>query len=404
MGFNVSKVSPSTISTISSLETRLLIMKVLVGAVIGLCAGGLIGGVGFATLAADSTATAFVRLQNPADLTAIAGGADQTTPNNQDNSSAFVAGEIAYLSGKGFAQAVARKMANDEPAELNIAQANESPMVTISTSSRSGDEAVRTVQTAIDLYGHELEQRVDAQLRTILPRLSEWQQRAAADPTRTQELQRVRESVELQAEQASTLLVVQPPTLNHPSSRQWLMGAVLGALVGGSCGAAVVLARRRRSGHGSLVKTVTDEVEGVLLPAVDLDMPPRNAWTDEQARLGRTLYAQCPSTGPNRLILVIGASPSSGGAAVASLLKMAAAESPTARVVDGGSVGDPTLTPDAIGAATDIVLALRIEADTVTQALALRAATASSAAPVVAVFTHRRWRGLSFGRRRRGHA
>jgi hypothetical protein len=404
LGFNVSKVSPSTISTISSLETRLLIMKVLVGAVIGLCAGGLIGGVGFATLAADSTATAFVRLQNPADLTAIAGGADQTTPNNQDNSSAFVAGEIAYLSGKGFAQAVARKMANDEPAELNIAQANESPMVTISTSSRSGDEAVRTVQTAIDLYGHELEQRVDAQLRTILPRLSEWQQRAAADPTRTQELQRVRESVELQAEQASTLLVVQPPTLNHPSSRQWLMGAVLGALVGGSCGAAVVLARRRRSGHGSLVKTVTDEVEGVLLPAVDLDMPPRTAWTDEQARLGRTLYAQCPSTGPNRLILVIGASPSSGGAVVASLLEMAAAESPTTRVVDGGSVGDPTLTPDAIGAATDIVLVLRIEADTVTQALALRTATASSAAPGVAVFTHRRWRGLSFGRRRRGHA
>jgi hypothetical protein len=149
---------------------------------------------------------------------------------------------------------------------------------------------------------------------------------------------------------------------------------------------------------------VTDEVEGVLLPAVDLDMPPRTAWTDEQARLGRTLYAQCPSTGPNRLILVIGASPSSGGAVVASLLEMAAAESPTTRVVDGGSVGDPTLTPDAIGAATDIVLVLRIEADTVTQALALRTATASSAAPGVAVFTHRRWRGLSFGRRRRGHA
>jgi hypothetical protein len=400
LGFKVSKVPPSTISTISSLETRLLIMKVLVGAVIGLCAGGLIGGVGFATLAANSTATAFVRLQNPADLTAIAGGADQTTPNNQDNTSAFVAGEIAYLSGKGFAQAVARKMANDEPAELNIAQANESPMVTISTSSRSGDEAVRTVQTAIDLYGHELEQRVDAQLRTILPRLTEWQQRAAEDPTRTQELQRVRESVELQAAQASTLLVVQPPTLNRPSSRQWLMGVVLGALVGGSCGAAFVLARRRRSGRGSLVKTVTDEVDGVLLPAVDLDMPPRDAWTDEQARLGRTLYAQCRSAGPDRLILVIGASSSSGGPVVASLLKMAAAGSHATQVVHGASVGDPALTPDVVGAATEIVMVFRIEVDTVTQALALRAATASSAAPVVAVFTHLRWQGLAFGARR----
>lgn len=202
---SVSRVPPSTISIVSLPATRFLIMKLLVGAAIGLCAGALIGGLSFAALTSDTTTTAFVRLPNPADLTAMAAGTDQITPGNQANTGTFVAGEIAYLSGDGFAQA----LANGDPANLNIAQASESSTVSI--------------------------------------------------------------------------------------SKQWVMGVVLGALVGGSCGAAVVLARRRRSGRGSLVTTVTDEVDGVLLPAVDLDIPPRDAWADEQARLGRTLYAQCPS-------------------------------------------------------------------------------------------------------------
>jgi hypothetical protein len=86
---------------------------------------------------------------------------------------------------------------------------------------------------------------------------------------------------------------------------------------------------------------------------------------------------------------------------VASLLEMAAAESqpaPATRVVAGGSVGDSTLTPAVIGAATDIVLVARIGADTVARVLALRAATASSAAPVVAAFTYRRSRTARFGK------
>jgi hypothetical protein len=76
------------------------------------------------------------------------------------------------------------------------------------------------------------------------------------------------------------------------------------------------------------------------------------------------------------------------------------AEPTTTHVVDGGTVGDPTLTPDVIGAATDIVLVARVEADTVGRVLALRSATAASAAPVVAVFTYRRWQRGGFRRRR----
>ncbi|WP_123025945.1 hypothetical protein [Mycolicibacterium stellerae] len=409
-------MSAPAIALISSLENRFVMTKLLIGAVIGLCAGALIGGLAFAALATDTTATAFLRLQDPADLTALAAGASQITPDNQDNTAKFVAGEIALMSGEGFAAAVAGKLAMDEPAKLNVAQAGESSVVTISASGES-DEAIRTVQTAIDLYGQELAQRVDAQLRTILPTLSEWQQRDAADPTRMQELQRARESVELQAAAAGALSVVQPPTPNHPSSHQWVIGVFLGALVGGSGVAAVLLARRRRSGRGSLAKIMAENVDGVLLPVVDLDIPARDAWADDQNRLATTLYAQCPSAGPTRVILVIGASSSSGSAVVASLLETAAAQSqpgaaaatpagqhclptsaepPTTRVVAGGAVGDSVLTPDVIGTATDIVLVARLEADTVAEALALCSAATSRTAPVVAVFTYRRGRGVRF--------
>lgn len=401
----------------SSLETRFMITKLIIAAVVGVCVGALIGGLVFGALATGTTATAFLRLQNPADLTAIAGGASQVTPDNQGNTNTFIAGEIAYMSGEGFAAAVARKMADDEPAALNVAQASESSVVTISCSGRSASDAVRTVQAAIDVYRQELAQRVDAQLRRILPALSEWQQRDIEDPVRRQELQRVRESVELQAAQASTLLVVQPPTPNHPSSQQRVIGVLLGALVGGSIMVAVVLARRRRAGRGSLVSTLTEGVDGLLLPAVDLDTPSE---ADEQARLARTLYAQLPSSGPARVILVIGASSSSGSSVVASLLEIGAAESQsmsattsqlgqhslptsaeqaTTRVVAGGAIGDSTVTPDMIGAATDIVLVARIEVDTVAQVLALRSATASGTASVAAVLTYRRWRGARLKKR-----
>ena len=309
MSANVSRVPAAATATISSLEARLLMTKLLVGAIIGLCAGALIGGLAFGALGSDATATAFLRLQNPVDLTALAGGASQTTPDNQDNTSKFVTGEIAYLSGEGFAQAVARKMAENEPADLNVAQASESSVITISCSGRSADEAIRTVQTAIDLYGQELEQRVDVQLRTLLPALSEWQRRDTADPTRMQDLQRLRESVELQAAEASTLSVVQPPTLNHPSSQQWVIGVFLGALVG-RCRRGDGPARRSTTlGPRIIGGVLSESVDGVLLPAIDLDVPTRDGRRTSPARPHalRAMSFRGPELGdprPRRLVLI----------------------------------------------------------------------------------------------------
>ncbi|WP_142553211.1 hypothetical protein [Mycolicibacterium hodleri] len=405
----------------SSLETRLLMSKLVVAAVVGLILGALVGGLAFGALATDTTATAFLRLKAPIDLTAIAGGASQITPDNQDNTAKFVTGEVAYLSGEGFAEAVGRKMAQNEPAVLNIAQASESAMITISCSSKSADVATRTVQTAIDLYSQDLAQRVDERLRFLLPKLAQWEQRDAVDGTRLQEVRRVRESVELQAAEASTFSVVQPPTPNRPSSQQWLIGVILGAMVGGSCAIAAMLVKRRRSDRGSVVKALGGTVDAVLLPALDLDVIQRTTRTDERERLGRALYAQCRSTGTRRSILVVGASETSGSSVVTSLLETAAsgyssptdeftsvgqhsaspsAESPTARVVDGGTIGDARLTPDVLAAATDIVLVAQLEADTIADVSALRTAAASGAAPVVAAFTYRRSRVGRSGRRR----
>jgi hypothetical protein len=75
-------------AVISSLESRFLVTKLIIGAAIYLCAGALIRGFAFGALASDTTATAFLRLRNPADLIAIAGErvrsplTTRTTPGN----------------------------------------------------------------------------------------------------------------------------------------------------------------------------------------------------------------------------------------------------------------------------------------------------------------------------------
>ena len=123
---------------------------------------------------------------------------------------------------------------------------------------------------------------------------------------------------------------------------------------------------------------------------------PRESWGETQASLARTLFAQLPSPGPTRTIVVIGASRSSGTAVVASLLELAAAEhgaaqvvtlatdplpsptatdQPTTLVIDAGAMGDATSTPEAIAAATDLIVVGKLGADTLAQTLVVRSAT-----------------------------
>ena len=419
----------------SALERRSWIARLLTAAAIGIVVGAVIGGPAFAALSAKTTATALIRIVQPADLNAIASGATQTTPNTQDNLDRYVAGEVAYLSGDAFAQSVGQKTGKTRPAELTVAQNGRSSVISISTTASSSDVAIRTVQTAIDLYSQQLAQRADQHLRSLLPTLSQWEQTSAADAPRLEQIQRLRESIVLLAAQSSVIPVVQPPTADTNSAHPALLGAALGAFLGGSALPLAVMARRRRSGRLWSVTNLTGTVDTVLVPVVELrEPPPRASVRERRARLARTLYAQCSSAEPTQTILVIGASPTSGAGTVTSLLEDAAAEAGSVDVVrlsperldipdlaetdrrqtliiDAGVVGSSPLIPTAVGRATTIVLVARLEADTMAQVQTVCAATEFSGAPRLAAVTYQPWwpswfakRAKQSGRRRAGRA
>jgi hypothetical protein len=370
-------------------------MKLIAGAVLGALIGALLGGLAFGSLSADSTATAFIRITPPVDFTALAGGAAQTTPNDQDVTENYVAGEVSYLAGEGFAQAVGRKLALSGPASIIVSQAGGSSAVTISNSSSSADEARRTVQAAIDIYGQQLAQRADQQLRAILPALDQWQLADAADPARMRDITALRDSIRLQAAQASVVVVLQPPTVNDPSVDRWLIGALLGGVLGAALVVLLVMRRSRRSGQPTLVPTVAEAVDGVLVPSVNIRKP----WSSEQASLARTLYTQCVAAVPSRVIVVLGATEDSGTSVVASMFEFAAAErvpvggadQHATQIIGAGAIGVSAEVHQAIDAATAIVVVVRIDHDTAAQALTTCSAAAAGGKPVLAVFTYRPW-------------
>lgn len=409
MPANPSIASSSALSATADLERRQWKARLMAGAVVGLLLGAVIGGLAFGTLSSESTATAFIRITQPVDFTALAGGASQTTPDAQDITENYVAGEVAYLSGDGFAQAVGRNLANSDPATIIVSQAGGSSVVTISNSSPSADEARRTVQAAIDLYGQQLAQRVDQQLRSILPTLDRWELAAAADGQRRAEISTLREGILLQGTEAGAVTVLQPPMVTDPGVSRWLIGALLGGVVGAALVVLVVMRRTRRAGRAGLVPQISEAVDRVLTPAIDLRAP-RDS---DRAALARALYAQCVAAAPDQTIVLLGVSEESGTQYIGSLLEMAAAErgpvtriaasdgaaacggsaaTPGPLIIDAGSVSNSTFDPEAIGAATAIVLVARIDHDGTPQAAAACAAAESSDAPLLAVFTHGPWR------------
>ncbi|MGE2714630.1 hypothetical protein ACQI4L_11275 [Mycolicibacterium litorale] len=406
MAANPSIASASSLSATADLERRQWKARLTAGAVVGLVLGALLGGLGFGSLSSDSTATAFIRITQPVDFSAVAGGASQTTPDSQDVVENYVAGEVAYLSGEGFAQAVGRKLAKSEPADIIVSQAGGSSVVTISNSSSSADEARRTVQAAIDIYGQQLAQRVDQQMRSILPTLDRWQLANTADGQRMAEISALREGIMLQGAQASAVTVLQPPTVTEPGVSRWLIGALLGGVVGAALVVLVVMRRSRR--RQGLVPQVSETVDRVLTPAVNL----RTSRNADRASLARGLYAQCVAAAPDKRIVLLGVSEGSGSAVIASLFEFAAAErGPVTRVdaadgvasaeafadstapliVDAGAVGASAFSHQAIGAATAVVLVARIDHDGTARAVAACSAAESSSAPLLAVFTYQPW-------------
>jgi hypothetical protein len=397
---------------------RIWIMRLVMGGAIGALIGAILGGVVFSVLVADSTATSLVRLTPPPELMAIATGADRTTPDTDVYISQYMAGEVAYLGGTGFARAVGASLGQSGPAQIDVVQEIGSSVVVFKGSGDSDADAVRTVQAAIDIYRAQIAQRSERQLRPILPALDEWEAAAAAagDGPRVRQIQELRETMRLQAGTPASVSVLQTPTVDETIGGRWLLGAALGALLGATVVPLFQMARRRRKGYVTSPGEIAGNVDGLIVPAVDLGQVAPRSRSKKLAALARTLYAQCPSPGPVRTIVLIGASPSSGTSAIASLFEKAAAEAGPVRairlgdesapsfrtadssitlIVDAGAIGDSWLIEEVIRQATDLILVARFGVDTQQQIVTVRSATTASDAPLAAVMTYRRWRGFS---------
>jgi len=372
------------------LERRGWHARLAIGAFLGLVIGALVGGLAFSTLSTATTATAFLRITPPVDLTAVAGGAQQTTPDIGDGPKNYVSGEVAYLSGEGFAKTVGEAVGLPGPAPIIVSQAQESAVVSISNRSPQPEQARRVIQTAIDIYNRTLARAVEEQLRTILPALEQWQRADAADGQPVPDIVALRQAVLVQALKAGRVTVVQPPTLADQGMSRWLIGVQLGGLLGAAAVVLALMGRTRKAGHPFLVSQIAQHVDKVVIPAVNT----RPQATDERAPLARTLYTQCAGAVSPHNIAVLGASPRSHAALVTSLLEMVAAERGSvdaAHIVDAGTVGPSPGTQNALRTADTVVVVTKLNRDTVEQALTACQAAQSGGAPVLATFTYQNW-------------
>ncbi|MCV7421467.1 hypothetical protein H7K45_13020 [Mycobacterium yunnanensis] len=383
--------------------------RLAAGVAVGAVVGAAVGGLCFSALGTESTATALVRITPPAELTALATGADRSTPDTEAYVTQYVAGEVAFLSGTGFTRAVGASLGQNDSAKVDVLQEKGSAVIDFSGSAASDAEAIRLVQAAIDVYRGQVGERSKRQLLTILPALDAWEAEAnaAGDLARVRDVRTVRESIDLAAGTPATIAVLQAPTAQGASESRWLLGAVLGALIGASLVPLRQFARRRKTGYLAAANDVVAYVDRVIGPTVDLDEVAR---LDQSGVLGRTLLAQCTSPGPARIVVVIGASSSSGAEVVASLLAAAAAEGGPVKfirlqdessspfgavedgatvVVDAGALGDSWLLSEAVRHATDLIVVARLDVDTVQQLYLVRSATSASSRGLAAIVTYR---------------
>lgn len=413
----LSPIQSSVVSAITRRSSRTWLAVLAVGTLVGIVVGAVAGGAVYLNRNADPTSSAQIRVTPPVDLVAMVTGAP--IDFTQSHISDYVAGEVAYLDGAGFARAVNERLRRPGAANLTITQNGTSQVLTISSTSATALESTNTVRAALDLYDQRLRQNTDRQSSIALGALDERIKaaRAARDVGRLGELTQLRSNVELQADQPTGMQILSfPLTDSSVGSDRWPLGALFGGLLGGLFALVAMGVYRSRSGRVVAVTDIADAVDGILTPEVSVRRGSRTASLAAQRHLARTLFAQCPGTAPNRIVAVIGASRSSGSDVVASLLETAAAEQgrtalatlaegsvtlPTGSehdrtlILDIGALGDSPLAVQAIAAATDLILVVRLNVDSVAAVAAVRAATASSAAPLQAAVTY--WPLFGFG-------
>ena len=161
-------VSPLSVPAQAS---RIFRARLAVGVALGALVGAIVGSLIFVAQGTVSTATSLVRLTPPAELAAMATGAQRVTPDTEAYVTQYVAGEVAYLSGDGFTREVGERLGRSEPAQVDVLQEIGSSVVAFSGEADSDADAINLVQAAIDVYDAQLAERSKRQLKTVLPAL-----------------------------------------------------------------------------------------------------------------------------------------------------------------------------------------------------------------------------------------
>lgn len=406
------------LAALSQPASRIWIGTLAVGMVVGIGSGAMVARFLTSDKPVLVTASSMIRVFEPNNLAAVAtGSSDQPMQGNTEN---YVSGELAYLSGSGFAQAVGDTLGVKEPADISVTQNGNSSVLTLTADGATSAEAVKTVQAAVDLYERQLRERRQQQARSVLSALDRWAQEAgfSEENPPPEDFRATRARVELQAAQPGGVELMQIPTeiWSAGSSQQSRLMTLFGGLVGGLLVVALLTAYRNRSHRLRSAEPLAEAVDSVIVPAVDLSdrLPIRADPHGAAAARARTVLTQCVGNASAPVVAVIGASGRSGTAYVASLLTFAAAERGPAKkvtltdraatpsdltgghgalIIDAGPIGSSALAAEAVAAATQVLLVARLNVDSMSDVLAASSAAELSSVPLQGVVTYRPWWG-----------
>ena len=353
----------------------------LLCAVLGALLGGAsqIGGT-------SRSAEAMVRLEQPASVSAVLSG----QPTSTDELQSYVSGEIAYLSGSGFHNAVKAQLGSDSDPTISAVQNSNSAVVTISATSPDENEAMRAVDTAISTYlahtSQELNDRNNAALDSINALIN--RQQAAGRTSGIQELRTQASALQLQMAAGATATVVQPATETSSGSSNWRITAAIGAIVGALVGLGGALVWRSRK---KFISSPSDaeEVATTLTPVVATSGRSGVAPTEAEKDAARSMFAQLGSP-RHGTIAVVGASADSGTRRVGELLAGAAANHAEVRVIECLPLGVDADLADHLKHADYIVVVVQQYVDRLPSLNSTLAIVPASTPAWVAVTRHRR--------------
>jgi predicted lipid-binding transport protein (Tim44 family) len=333
-----------------------LMAGVLLGGVVGGFAGAATGGV---------TASALVEIAAPDDP-GIAVAYSSGSAQSSDSLANFAANEFASLSSDAFRDQVAERAGTPDGPSITVTRVGQSTVADFSATGATDELSLKVVQTGVDLYverrTNEHWEHIRSSIASIDTTLAEIQAppadpRQSVDPNRAALVDRLLSArsdlLLLQNRDTVPIQVVEPPAVAATGGlATWLLGAVLGALVGGLLAIGLMTLVRSRSTIIRDTPAAESVLGQILHPVISLsgDWPA----TGLQVLRTRDRYAAkvlagqvsgpTPLTG--RTIGVVAASGDSASRAVATLLAVGASDLVPTVLVEFGAECHPLVPGD----------------------------------------------------------